>query len=94
MYVCMHISHMQSLVGALPSLRSSSTAKETTPATKQTPSASATAASVPKGEPVGVGLGIKKNHFGDFMITEVAEGGVAAETGKIKVGDVLVAIGK
>ncbi len=91
-----HTRGTQSLVGALPSLRTSSTPKETSTA-RQTPSASAgaaTAAAAFKGEPVGVGLGIKKNHYGDFMVTEVAEGGVAAETGKIKVGDVLVAIGK
>ena len=37
-------------------------------------------------------MGIKKNQHGDFMVTEVAEGGVAALSGKVCVGDVVVAV--
>uniref|UniRef100_A0A7S4UNC9 PDZ domain-containing protein n=1 Tax=Guillardia theta TaxID=55529 RepID=A0A7S4UNC9_GUITH len=65
--------------------------------TKSTPAQAAAARSPPaaaaaaayKGEGVGVGIGIKKNQHGDFMVTEVYEGGAAAEDGQIAVGDIL-----
>jgi len=38
---------------------------------------------------VGVGLGIKKNQHGDFMIMDIVDGGAAALTSKVAVGDIL-----
>ncbi|KAJ1490802.1 hypothetical protein T484DRAFT_3285083 [Baffinella frigidus] len=51
--------------------------------------AAAPKAPEPVGEPVGVGLGIKKNVHGDFMVTQVAEGGVAAASGLVRINDIL-----
>ena len=43
---------------------------------------------------VGVGLGIKKNQHGDFMIVDIPATGPAAACGKFAVGDVLQKVGK
>jgi len=71
---------LTSLMGALPSLPGSSKG------------AAGAAKGASAGEPVGVGLGIKKNVHGDFMVTQVAEGGVAAASGKVCNGDILQAV--
>jgi len=42
---------------------------------------------------VGVGLGIKKNQHGDFMVTDVTKGGPAARSGRVNVGDILQQVG-
>ena len=43
-------------------------------------------------EPGTIGLGIKKNHDGNFYVEALAPGGAAAESGEINIGDMLVNI--
>jgi C-terminal processing protease CtpA/Prc len=45
-------------------------------------------------ELVGVGLGIKKNQHGDFMVVDINANGPAAASGKFMEGDVLQKVGK
>eukprot|EP00277_Geminigera_cryophila_P027887 CAMPEP_0179483666 /NCGR_PEP_ID=MMETSP0799-20121207/60781_1 /TAXON_ID=46947 /ORGANISM="Geminigera cryophila, Strain CCMP2564" /LENGTH=549 /DNA_ID=CAMNT_0021297275 /DNA_START=47 /DNA_END=1693 /DNA_ORIENTATION=- len=57
-------------------------------------SLSSRSAAVSAADNVGVGLGIKKNQHGDFMIMDIVDGGAAALTSKVAVGDILQKVDK